>query len=523
MRHLARSGHPHLRELADRGHRGTIASEASRHGAVNGPPGRRTARQHESLTVSLQSTPPPPEPALFPSREARARCDAILTEHLADAHERVMAGAVTPTVDLAAFKEELAGFDFRTPRKLDDLLPWIIGHMEHGIVHLTNPRYFGLYNPAPTFPAQCADRIAAVFNPQLATATSSPVPVALEAHVVRAVARRAGLPDATGHFTTGGAEANYTALICALTRACPEFAQHGARAFAGPPVFYVSSDSHLAWLKIAHQAGIGRSGVRLVDVDARGRMDLAALAAAIETDRAGGAVPVMIAATAGTTNAGMIDPLAACAAQARENGLWFHVDAAWGGALIACETSHPALAGIEMADSLTIDAHKWFATTMGCGIFITTDHAILSSAFQVATTYMPSNLATIDPYVTTMQWSRRFLGLRLFLALGAAGWSGYAAHVGRSIDLIALLRGELEAAGWTIANESPVAVLCCVPPPGSAGVRCIVERVLTSGRAWVSVAVFGGREILRACVTHGETTEADIHTLVSALRNAAVA
>src|SRR6202044_1833453 len=106
----------------------------------------------------------------------------------------------------------------------DDVLSWTIAQLEHGIVHITHPRYFGLFNPAPTFPAQCADRIAAVFNPQLATATTSPVAVDIENHVIRSVAQRVGLPpEAGGHFTSGGSEANFTALICALTRANPRF------------------------------------------------------------------------------------------------------------------------------------------------------------------------------------------------------------------------------------------------------------------------------------------------------------
>src|SRR6202043_3590279 len=100
---------------------------------------------------------------------------------------------------------------------MERVMSWTIAQLERGVVHLTHPRYFGLFNPAPAFPAQCADRIAAVFNPQLATSTTSPVAVEMEAHVIRSVAQRAGLPlEATGHFTTGGAEANYTALICAL-------------------------------------------------------------------------------------------------------------------------------------------------------------------------------------------------------------------------------------------------------------------------------------------------------------------
>ena len=228
----------------------------------------------------------------------------------------------------------------------------------------------------------------------------------------------------------------------------------GARAFSGPPIFYVSRESHLAWFKIAHQAGIGRTAVRLVATDGAGRMDASVLRDAVTTDRGEGCIPVMIAATAGTTNAGMIDPLTDCAQIARAAGAWYHVDAAWGGALIASDTRRAELAGIEQADSVTIDAHKWFATTMGCGMFLTSDAAALSSAFRVSTGYMPSNVAGVDPYVTSVQWSRRFLGLRLFLSLAAAGWDGYARHVERAIQLAALLKERLLARGWTIANQS---------------------------------------------------------------------
>jgi glutamate/tyrosine decarboxylase-like PLP-dependent enzyme len=447
----------------------------------------------------------------------------ILTRELVRADKRIAAGPVTPTIDLASFRRELAAFDFETAQPLPALLGWTISQLERGVVHLTHPRYFGLFNPAPTFPAECADRIAAAFNPQLATATTSPAAVEIEAHVVRAVAGRAGFPpDATGHFTTGGAEANYTALLCALTRADARFAIEGARAFDGPPRFYVSRDSHLAWLKIAHQAGIGRAAVRLVATDGCGRMDPAALLDALAGDRDAGCVPVMIGATAGTTNAGMIDPLPACGEIADRFGLWFHVDAAWGGAVIASERLRGLLQGIEQADSITIDAHKWFATTMGCGIFITKHVAVLSSAFQVATGYMPSATRGLDPYLGSVQWSRRFLGLRLFLSLAAAGWAGYARHVERSIDLIRHLAENLANRGWRIENEPSLGVLCFAPARLSDGeVRTIVSRVLASGRAWISVAVFEGREVIRACVTHGRTGRDDIIELVNLLEAAA--
>ncbi len=297
-----------------------------------------------------------PVAALFPPRDESEHWDGLLTQMLLGAAARVTDGAVTPTFDRDRFRRELAGFDFTTPHPTEALFSWVIAQLEHGVTHMTHPRYFGLFNPAPTFPAQCADRIAAAFNPQLATSTTSPAAVAIEAHVIRAVAERAGLPTGSaGHFTTGGAEANYTALICALTRAHADFAAQGARAFAGPPVFYVSHASHLAWFKIAHQAGIGRDAVRLVATDGSGRLEVDALAEAVAADRTTGRVPVMIAATAGTTNAGMIDPLAECAAIARQNGLWYHVDAAWGGALIASDRMRAVLRGMEQAE---LDHHR---------------------------------------------------------------------------------------------------------------------------------------------------------------------
>src|SRR6266550_216254 len=106
---------------------------------------------------------------------------------------------------------------------------------------------------------------------------------------------------------------------------------------------------------------------------------------------------------------GMVDPLASCAQIAREHGLWYHVDAAWGGAALCSERLRGLLAGIELADSLTIDAHKWFATTMGCGMFITRHPAVLSEAFRVRADFMPSNAQSLDPYLNTLQWSRRFM------------------------------------------------------------------------------------------------------------------
>ncbi|WP_428483898.1 pyridoxal phosphate-dependent decarboxylase family protein [Rhodopila sp.] len=461
---------------------------------------------------------------LFPSCDQRLMWDDHLTTLLAAAHQRVAQGAVTPTLDSDGFTAELAGFDFAQPVPFADLLGWTVAQMEHGLVHMNHPRYLGLFNPAPTFPAQCADRIAATFNPQLATATTSPAAVAIEAHVARSLARRAGLPPgAVGHFTSGGSEANETALICALTQGEPGFATTGSRAFSGQPVFYISQDSHLAWIKIAHATGIGRSAVRLVATDGTGRMSVEALSAAIAADRREGCIPVMVVATAGTTNAGMIDPLGACGDIARQAGVWYHVDAAWGGALVASDRLSGLLTGIETADSITIDAHKWFATTMGCGMFLTVHPRVLSAAFTVSASFMPSQTPTLDPYITTAQWSRRFLGLRLFLSLGAGGWAGHGAHVEHAVELGRMLANTARGRGWSVANEPGLAVVCLEPPAGSASVRDIVQQVLKSGGAWVSAARFEGRDIIRACVTHGETSPADIKAVVELLEQARTA
>jgi glutamate/tyrosine decarboxylase-like PLP-dependent enzyme len=459
--------------------------------------------------------------ALFPSAADRLRVDNALTIQLAAAISRVAQGPVAAARAQDAFAAELAAHDFNEPADLDTLLAWTIARLETGLVHLNHPGYLGLFNPAPSFPSLCADRIAAAFNPQLATGNTSPAAVAIEIHTARALAARAGLaPASVGHFCSGGSEANYTALICALTAAHPGFAESGARAYPGLPVFYISADSHLAWIKIAHQAGIGRAAARLVPTDGTGRMSTAALTAAIASDRAAGAIPVMVAATAGTTNAGMIDPLPECAAIARDAGAWFHVDAAWGGALIASDRLRPLLAGIEQADSITMDAHKWFATTMGTGVFLTARPDILPAAFSVATSFMPSQTGQ-DPYTTTAQWSRRFTGLRLFLSLAAGGWQAYAAHVEHGISVIKLLAETAQAQGWTVVNDPALAVVCLRPPPSAPPVKDIAARVLATGTAWVSAAKFEGADVIRACAPHGQTTERNILDAMEALRHAA--
>jgi hypothetical protein len=130
---------------------------------------------------------------------------------------------------------------------------------------------------------------------------------------------------------------------------------------------------------------------------------------------------------------------------------------------------------------------------------------------------MPSHEVSLDPYMNSAQWSRRFLGLRLFLSLATAGWRGHGAHVERAVEQTARIREGIEARGYTVLNDSPLAVLNVVPPARLGDPRAVVERVLKSGRAWVSLARFEEQDVVRICVTHGETSEKDLSILIEAL------
>jgi hypothetical protein len=130
---------------------------------------------------------------------------------------------------------------------------------------------------------------------------------------------------------------------------------------------------------------------------------------------------------------------------------------------------------------------------------------------------MPSHELAIDPYMNSVQWSRRFLGLRLFLSLATAGWSGHAAHIERAVLQMARIRAALERLGWVVVNDSPLALITVTPPPALGDARSVVQRVLKSGRAWVSVARFEEQDVIRICVTHGETSDADLAILIEAL------
>ena len=454
----------------------------------------------------------------------------LVVRHAAGVAELPVAPAGEGTTEL---RDWLAGFDFQRPRPGAETLAEVVDQLRRWGVHPTHPRYFGLFNPTPTWWGVAGELVAAGLNPQLAAYSHAPAAVEVERHVVRFLAARLGLPDtAGGCLTTGGAEANLSAMVLALTRRFPDYATGGLRALPHQPVCYVSAEGHHSWLKIAHLTGLGRDAVRTVDVDAGHRMDLAALRRVRDADLAAGAEPFLLVGTVGTTGGGAVDPLPELAGHAAEWGMELHVDAAWAGVVALSDRLRPVLAGVEHADSVTVDAHKWLSAPMGAGIFLARRAESLAAAFQVSTNYMPADTAdadgVADPYATSVQWSRRFAGLKVFLALAAVGQHGYAAQVERDVRLGELLAARLAEHGWLRVNDTPLPVVCVVDPDVDRGDpdvsqawhAAVAAHVVAGGSGWVSPVRLAGRAAIRLCLTSHRTTAADLDQVVTALDDA---
>ncbi|MFG2003946.1 pyridoxal phosphate-dependent decarboxylase family protein [Spirillospora sp. NPDC048911] len=456
---------------------------------------------------------------------------AWLWRHVLDVlqaeREQISARPVAPQIDLARLRSAVGLYDFDEPAHPGAVIDDLVELLRDSTVHTTHPRYFGLFNPTPTLLGVVGETLAAAFNPQLAAWSHAPAAVEIEAHLLRFLGARMGYPAAevAGSFTSGGAEANLTAVLLALTRMWPGYGTAGLRALPGRPVLYASAESHLAWLKIAHATGLGRDAVRLVPVNADLRMDLEQLTARLDADRAAGDAPFLVVGTAGTTGAGVIDPLPELAELCRTYGIRFHVDAAYGGVAALSDRLREALTGIEQAHSITVDAHKWLSVPMGAGALLCTDRAGLAETFRVSTSYMPADIPdTVDPYTSSQQWSRRFAGLKLFLSLAVAGRSGYAEQLERDAELADALRAHLRDSGWLITSNTSLPVVCFADPSPPADSwkhhTELANSVVQSGSAWISPVRLNGHAALRACVISHRTTPADIDALVQAVNDA---
>jgi glutamate/tyrosine decarboxylase-like PLP-dependent enzyme len=433
--------------------------------------------------------------------------------------------AQLPLIPQRGVRDVAARFDFAHPRALADVLDDVAALLREGTCHAAHPRHFGLFNPTTTLASVAADALVARFNPQLSVDAAAPFAAAAERHCLGVLASCLGFDPATlaMTFTTGGAESNHTAVVCALARALPGYVEDGVAGGVRPTV-YASEEAHGSLQKAVQVTGVGRSSLRRVALDRACRMDVRALRRSIADDRAAGRLPVLLVATVGTTSAGAIDPLRSLAAVAREEGMWLHVDAAWGAiAALSPRTAH-LLDGVTEADSVTWDAHKSLPVSMGAGMFFCRHPEVTRAAFASEAPYMMREPDGDDPYLTTMQWSRRFIGLKVLLTLATKGLAGVAADVDRQFALGDRLRAGLTAAGFEVVNDTALPVVCFTHPrirSGAAPTRKVVQGMWRRGEAWVSDTRVGGRvPALRACVTNVDSREADVDGLVAAVRAA---
>ena len=431
--------------------------------------------------------------------------------------DAIAIGPIVPQVTPEEIRGYLgARYDFTTPMGLDEILADVERMLRTWQVQVTHPRYFGLFNPSVTVASVIADTLVALYNPQLATWRTSPAANEIERHTLAWLTAQFGLPASTAaSFTSGGAEANLSAVIVALTRACPAYGDDGLRSLPAAPTIYLTRDAHDAFYKIAHMTGIGRRALRTVATDRSLKMDVGDLARRVAEDRRNGLAPVMVVGTAGTTAAGVIDPLPELARFCRSQDLWFHVDAAWGGAAIISPRLRGHLAGIEAADSITCDAHKWFSVPMAAGMFFCRHPAAAAEAFRSETSYMPGKTAgpVHDPYTSSVQWSRRFIGLKLFLALAHLGEPGYVEMIERQAHMGDVLRESLKRAGWRVVNTTPLP-LVCFTREGLVTAK-FLQALYQRQIAWMSEVQLGdGPPVVRACITSFRTTESDIEWVV---------
>ncbi|MFL6600206.1 MAG: pyridoxal phosphate-dependent decarboxylase family protein [Steroidobacteraceae bacterium] len=416
-------------------------------------------------------------------------------------------------------------FPLNRPNNLDTLVRSTATLFERWEEHSNSPRHFGLFRPGSSLSCVTADALVALYNPNLARASFSPPGIEIEHYVLRYLGQHIGFGEQghDAHFTSCGAEANQTAVIAALYSKFPRAADEGLAAAAPRARFYASSQAHHSLDKAAVSSGLGRSSLVRIPGDDHNRMRTDLLAEQIASDIAAGYTPFMVVATAGTTGTGAIDPLHPIAQISSRHGLWLHVDAAWGGAAALSPRQRPWLDGIDRADSVTWDAHKWLSVATGAGMFFCKHAQALTNVFAVDPAYVVVNSAAgeADPLARSLQWSRRVIGLKVLLLLAEQGAQGIAARIDHQVEMGQRLRQGLQRAGWQTLSESPFPVVCfshtCLKNDRELH-DAVVDELRRRNIAWITrVVLANGQHALRACVTHVDTNADDIDALVAGL------
>jgi aromatic-L-amino-acid/L-tryptophan decarboxylase len=399
--------------------------------------------------------------------------------------------------------------------------------------HVPSANYFGLMNPTPAYMAVLAEMLVAALNPQLASLARSQLAARIERETVRWIGERVGWNTAfDGTFTSGGNEANFSALAIALAAHFPEAIEDGVAATRARPVLYTSEEAHHSLDKSAGLLGLGRKAVRRIPVTAEARMDCTQLQARIAEDKSQGLAPFCVVATAGTTNSGAIDDLQVIAGVCKSHGLWLHVDGAYGAAAIFSDRHRNLVPGLELADSVTIDPHKWLAMPFSAGVVLTAHPEALQQAFATSTPYMPGRTAEapqLDNFQVSTQWSRRMNSLKLWLTLRVHGRQAYEELIDRQLKLASFF------ADWVRGSELfelaapqvlPIVTFGVKLPGASEAERRtrherIVHEVTRDGRRWISTTLVNGRSVIRMMVISYLTGHRHLEDLMIALTEAA--
>ena len=425
------------------------------------------------------------------------------------------------------------------PMAVDDLVAYLRDMALERSMYPGHPGFMAYIVGSGTVPAAPAELLAAGLDQNVGGWRLSPAATEIELHLLRWFAESFGLPAGTGGLmTSGGAMAAFVALKAARdAKAGWDTRERGVA--AGPPLaIYASAEAHVVNERAADMMGLGRSSVRKVPVDAGFRMRVDALRRAVEEDIAAGARPAIVIATAGTVATGAIDPLAEIADICEEHRLWLHVDAAYGGIAALVPSLRPAFRGIERADSIAFDPHKWLYIPPAAGAVVVRDARRLSEAYEVHPSYVHEDKELTGRGTDLMeygpQFSRGFSALKVWVSLLAHGWSAYCRRIEHDVELARYLhrrvieRPEFEP----MAPEPPLSIACFryVPewlrdersgsrPPGrDAYLDRLNERLMSEiqldGRVFPSNAVLNGRFVLRACIVNFRTEAAEIERLL---------
>lgn len=401
-------------------------------------------------------------------------------------------------------------------------------------MQISSPRYFGQFNPAPLPIGVWADALCSSLNQNAGAWRNGPSAALVETQVLRWLCELIGYgPESFGILASGGSEANLIALKCARDSVDDQIPRSGV-----PPtsklVVYSSEQCHFSLERSLDILGLGRTSLRKIGTDDRFHIRLDELTAAIERDRKDGFTPCCIVGLAGATSTGIIDPLVELAEIARANNCWFHADAAYGGGLAFSEKHKPQLRGIELADSITFDPHKWMFVPFVCGATLVRDGgSVLRAAFDITPEYLNEDRGGGDVEYDLFRYgqmgTRRFNALKVWMALKFMGKQGYAEVVERHIELTHYLAARLdELPDFQRVGEIETAVCCFRYLPAAAQSwalseqdrlqRAFQQRIEQSRKAFFPSTVLHGRRALRVNINSFLTERRHIDDLVELLQ-----